>query len=143
MSENYVATSTALITAKPERIWSVITDPAATKEFMFGTEVVTDWTVGGPIRWHGIWKGKDYEDKGEILEFDPCRRLVTTHFSPLTGQDDVPENYHTLTWTLEEVAHSTQLTLAQDNNGSPEAAAHSKEMWDGLVRSVKEIAQRD
>jgi uncharacterized protein YndB with AHSA1/START domain len=143
MSENYVATSTALITAKPERIWSVITDPAATKEFMFGTEVVTDWTVGGPIRWHGIWKGTDYEDKGEILEFDPCRRLVTTHFSPLTGQDDVPENYHTLTWTLEEVAHSTQLTLAQDNNGSPEAAAHSKEMWDGLVRSVKEIAQRD
>jgi hypothetical protein len=33
--------------------------------------------------------------------------------------------------------------LAQDNNGSREAAAHSKEMWDSLVRQVKTIAERD
>jgi uncharacterized protein YndB with AHSA1/START domain len=143
MSEKHVATSTILISAKPERVWSVITDPAATKEFMFGTEVVTDWVVGGPIRWLGIWEGKHYEDHGKILEFEPCRTLVTTHFSPLTGQDDVAENYHTLTWALEEVADSTRLTLAQDNNDSPEAATHSKQMWDGLVQSVKEISERD
>ncbi|AMB58517.1 SRPBCC domain-containing protein [Microterricola viridarii] len=142
MSENYVASSTITIGATPERVWSVITDPDAIREFMFGTDVDTDWIVGGPIRWRGMWKGKPYEDKGVILELVPGKRLVNTHFSPLAGQADVPENYHTLTWTLEERGESTQLTLAQDNNNSPEAAAHSKGMWDSLVQSVKAITER-
>ncbi|HWU58041.1 MAG TPA: SRPBCC domain-containing protein [Microbacteriaceae bacterium] len=143
MTENYVATSTITIEAAADRVWSVITNPDAAREFMFGTELVTDWSIGGPIRWRGVWEGKQYEDKGEVLEFEPGRRLVVTHFSPLTGQDDVPQNYHTLTWTLDSTDGATQLTLTQDNNGSREAAAHSKEMWDSLVRQVKTIAEGD
>ena len=139
----YVATSTITIGAPASRVWSVITDPDAAKEFMFGTELVTDWTVGGPILWRGTWDGKEYEDRGSILEFEPGRRLVVTHFSPLSGQADAPENYHTLTWTLEDQAGATQLTLAQDNNASAEDADHSKGMWDSLVKSVKGIAERD
>jgi uncharacterized protein YndB with AHSA1/START domain len=93
--------------------------------------------------WRGVWDGKEYEDRGRVLEFEPDRRLVVTHFSPLSGQEDVPENYHTLTWTLEDQAGATQLTLSQDNNASAEEAAHSKGMWDSLVTSVKGIAERD
>lgn len=142
MTGNFIASSTITIQASADRVWSVLTDPRAVKEFMFGTEIVTDWTVGGSIAWRGVWKGKDYEDKGVILEFDPGKRLVNTHFSPLSGQADAPENYHTLTWTLEPEDGMTRLTLAQDNNASPEEAAHSKGMWDSLVASVKEIAER-
>jgi uncharacterized protein YndB with AHSA1/START domain len=55
MPGNHVATSTVTIDAAPDRVWKVITDPAAVKEFMFGADVVTDWTVGGPIAWRGEW----------------------------------------------------------------------------------------
>ena len=143
MTEGFDATSTITIDASRERVWAVLTDPDAAREFMFGTELETDWSVGGPIRWRGVWKGKPYEDHGEILELEPGRRLVNTHFSPLSGDEDAPENYHTLTWTLEDADGSTVLTLSQDNNATPEAAEHSKGMWDSLVAKVKEIAEGD
>ena len=142
MDGNYVATSDITIAADADRVWTVLTDPATVKEFMFGADVETDWSQGSSITWRGEWEGKEYADRGEILEVEPGRRLVMTHFSPLGGQEDKPENYHTLTWTLEEERGGTKLTLSQDNNASPEEAEHSKGMWDQLVASVKEIAER-
>lgn len=142
MTGKYVATSTITIEAAASRVWSVLTDPGAIKEFMFGADVETDWAVGGPIVWRGVWDGKAYEDRGNVLEFEPGRRLVVTHFSPLSGQEDAPESYHTLTWTLEDRSGTTEFTLSQDNNASAEEAEHSKGMWDSLVKSVKAIAER-
>ena len=140
---NFVATSTVTINTPASRVWEVITDPDAVKEFMFGTDLDTDWTVGGPILWRGEWEGKPYEDKGEILEVEPGKKLVHTHFSPLGGEEDKPENYHTLTWTLEDQeGGATRLTLSQDNNATEEAAEHSRGMWDMLVADVKKIAER-
>jgi uncharacterized protein YndB with AHSA1/START domain len=142
MPDDFVAESSATIEAPPGRVWEVITDPAATKEFMFGAELATDWSVGGPITWRGSWEGNEYEDKGVILDVQPGSRLVYTHFSPLGGQEDKPENYHTLTWTLQDQGGRTLLTLAQDNNPTAEAAEHSQGMWDRLVADVKRLSER-
>lgn len=142
MPGGFVARSAVTIDAPPDRVWEVITDPDAVREFMFGADLETDWTVGGPILWRGEWEGKPYEDKGQVLEVVPGQKLVHTHFSPLGGEDDKPENYHTLTWTLEDQGGRTELTLSQDNNASEEAAEHSQGMWDMLVADVKKIAER-
>jgi uncharacterized protein YndB with AHSA1/START domain len=142
MPGDYVVTSSVTVEAPPARVWDVITDPACTRDFMFGTELSTDWTVGGPITWSGSWEGKDYQDKGVVIEVEPGRRLVYTHFSPLGGQEDKPENYHTLTWTLQDQGGRTLLVLSQDNNASAEAAEHSKGMWDQLVADVKRLSER-
>lgn len=142
MPGDFTATSSIAIDAPPDRVWQVITDPAAAREFMFGTELETDWAVGSPITWRGEWDGKQYQDKGRVLEVEPGRKLVHTHFSAMSGAEDVPDNYHTLTWTLQDRDGGTQLTLEQDNNPSAEAAAHSKGMWDKLVADVKAIAER-
>ncbi|MBT2250600.1 SRPBCC domain-containing protein [Arthrobacter sp. BHU FT2] len=142
MRGGFAATSTILIDAPRQRVWDVITNPAAAKEFMFGMDLETDWGVGSPITWSGEWDGKRYQDKGKVLAVDPGHRLVHTHFSALNGHADVPENHHTLTWTLQDRDGGTHLTLEQDNNASEEAAQHSQGMWDKLLADVKGIAER-
>jgi len=110
-----IATAETEITASPARVWSAFTDPAQIKRYMFGSEVETDWEPGGTIVWKGEYQGRAYQDKGRVVEVEPERRLVLTHFSPLSGQDDVPENYHTLTYVLEPggggtMCHSARTT---------------------------------
>lgn len=134
----YVAVAEVDIDAPAERVWEVLTSPEQLKELWFGAEVETDWQVGSPITWSGEWEGKPYQDKGEILAIEPRRLLRVTHFSPLTGQPDVPENYHTLTYTL---TGNTHLKLEQDNNSSEDEAEHSRTMWEMLVTKVKEAAE--
>ena len=138
---DYLATAETDIKASPARVWEVLTDPDEIRKFMFGAEVKTDWQQGSPITWSGEMEGKPYQDKGEILEVDPGRLLKLTHYSPLTGQPDVPENYHTLTYTLDGDGTATHLKLTQDNNASEEEAKHSQEMWEMLVAKVKEAAE--
>ncbi|WP_112242410.1 SRPBCC domain-containing protein [Kribbella monticola] len=138
----YVATAEAEISASPDQVWDVLTDPEQIKKFMFGAEVKTDWEPGSPITWQGVYEGKDYEDRGEVLAVEPGRLLKVTHYSPLSGQPDEPENYHTLTYELDDRGTTTHLSLSQDNNASEEEAEHSRGMWEMLVKGVKEAAER-
>lgn len=39
MPGDYVATSSVTVEAPPARVWDIVTDPAGTREFMFGTEL--------------------------------------------------------------------------------------------------------
>ena len=140
--KGHVAVAEIQIDATPARVWSALTDPAEIKQYMFGSEVLTDWEPGSRIVWRGEYDGKSYEDHGEILVFEPDKRLVVTHFSPLQGAEDLPENYHVLAYDLEEVNGETRLRLSQDNNASPEAAQHSRANWETMLGGLKSVVER-
>src|SRR6476660_2233383 len=102
-----IATAKTTIAAPVAKVWEALTNPALIKEYLYGSEVVSDWQVGSPIVYKGEWQGKPYEDKGTILEIEPNKLLKSTHYSPLSGAEDKPENYHTLTYTLSEADGKT------------------------------------
>jgi uncharacterized protein YndB with AHSA1/START domain len=139
--KGHVATAEAEIQAPRSRVWRALTDPDQIQKYMFGSKVETDWKPGSPITWKGEYEGRKYEDKGEILEVVDGRRLKVTHFSPLSGEDDAPENYHTLVYELEENDGRTHVSLSQDNNRSEEAAEHSRANWEKMLSGLKEVVE--
>jgi hypothetical protein len=96
---------------------------------MFGADVDTTWEVGSPITWSGEHEGTAYQDKGEVLDFDPPSRLSVSHYSPMGGKPDVPANYHRLEYTIAEAADGSMVTLEQDGNDSEEQAEQFAQNW--------------
>jgi uncharacterized protein YndB with AHSA1/START domain len=137
----HVATAEADIRAPRSTVWRALTDPDQIQKYMFGSRVETDWKPGSRITWKGEHEGMKYEDKGEVLEVERERRLKLTHFSPLSGDEDVPENYHTLVYELDESDGKTHVSLSQDNNKSEEAAKHSRANWDKMLSALKEVVE--
>jgi uncharacterized protein YndB with AHSA1/START domain len=133
-----VATAAVDIAATPQRVWTALTNPDEIEKYMFGSRVETDWKPGRPIVWKGEYEGRRYEDKGEVIEAQPGRRLVVTHFSPLSGQPDEPDNYHTVTYELRGSGNSTRVELSQDNNASAEEAEHSAANWQMMLDGLKQ-----
>ncbi|RYY39813.1 MAG: hypothetical protein EOO08_09080 [Chitinophagaceae bacterium] len=142
MSNSPIATVQTRIAAAPARVWQALTDPASIRAYMFGAEVHTDWQPGSAITWKGEWKGKPYEDKGRIVEATPEKKLTYTHFSPLTGEEDLPENYHTVTIILQPDGAGTLLTLTQDGNATDEARAHSESNWKAMLEGLRTVAEQ-
>jgi uncharacterized protein YndB with AHSA1/START domain len=136
-----IATAETEINASRGEVWQALTDPDQIQKYMFGSRVETDWKPGSRITWKGEYEGTKYEDKGEILEVVPERRLKVTHFSPLSGKEDAPENYHTLVYELEENDGTTHVSLSQDNNPSEEAAEHSRANWEKMLAGLKEVVE--
>ncbi len=134
-------TVTRTIQASPSEVWACLTEPAAVAKWMMGARVESSWEKGARISWAGEYKGQSFEDKGEVLEIDPGRRLVHTHFSPMSGAEDKPENYHRLTWSLAPDGDATELTLVQDGASSAEEAEQFERNWGQMLDALRQAAE--
>lgn len=139
---DHVATAETDISASPAQVWQALTDPEQIQKYMMGASVETDWKPGSSIVWRGEWEGKPFEDKGKVVALEPDRRLELTHFSPMSGAEDVPESYHTLVYELQDQGTGTRLTLSQDGNATAEEADHAKANWEQVLSTLKEVVER-
>ena len=138
---DHVATASTVVEAPKEEVWEALTDPDLISRYMFGTQVSTDWEVGSPIAWKGEWDGRWYQDKGTILELNPLRLLRYSHFSPLSGMADSPENYHIVTIEIAGDGSTTTVHLSQDNNETTEAREHSAANWQTMLDGLKDVVE--
>jgi uncharacterized protein YndB with AHSA1/START domain len=141
MRKNLAATATVSIAADKSQVWDALVTPAAIKQYMFGAVVQSDWKVGSTITWSGEMKGKKYEDRGEILRFDPPQTLAYSHFSPMSGKPDQPENHHTVIIQLSGTGYPTNVFLSQDNNPDEKSKAESARNWSVMLEGLKEYVE--
>ena len=141
MSKGYIAIATITIDAPASKVWEALTSPEMIKQYLFGTQVATDWQVGSAITYSGVWQGKPYQDKGKILRVEPERLLVSTFWSALSGLPDTLENYNTVSYELSGAGSGTQLTITQGNNATQEDADHSAQNWNMVLDGLKKLLE--
>jgi uncharacterized protein YndB with AHSA1/START domain len=141
MTTDVVSETSITIEAPAEKVWDALTTPDVIKRWFFGVDTETDWAEGSPIVHRGEYQGEPYEDKGTILKVEPTRRLVHTHWSPVSGLPDRPEHYQEVSWELSEDDGSTVLTVREVNLPSEDAKTVSEQGWTAALGALKELLE--
>ena len=141
MGEDLRTEDSITIDAPIEKVWEAVTTPELIKRWFFGVDTETDWKEGSPIVHRGEYQGRPYEDKGTILQIDPPRLLVHSHWSPASGVADSPENYERVSWELTDQEGQTELTIRESNLPSEEAKATSEKSWRMVLEGLKGLLE--
>jgi len=141
MDKKLVAKVSTTIHAPAAKVWEALVTPAVIKKYMFGTNVVSDFKKGSPIAWKGEWEGRKYEDKGVILDVQREKKLAYSHYSPLSGLPEKPENLHNVTIELVDRGPQTLVSLSQDNNATEKEREHSEKNWETMLSGLKKLLE--
>lgn len=140
MHTNFKSTYKTTIKAPVHKVWDALTNPEIVKQYFFGSNLETDWSVGSLIFFKGEYEGKSYEDKGIVLEYTPNKKLVFSYLSNWSGLEDSPENYLRVSYEVEAIGEQTQLTINQSNYDE-EKAQHSEGNWKSVIDEMRKLIE--
>ncbi len=129
------------INAPAQRVWEALTNPELVKQWQYGSDLITDWKPGSPIKYHSEWQGIVYDQWGIVLEFTPNKLLKYTLFAPRPGFDDKPENYFTMTYRLTEMDDMTKLTINQDDPREQNDSDSSDDGQNSILDDLKSLIE--
>jgi uncharacterized protein YndB with AHSA1/START domain len=112
------------IETTPEKLWEALTSTEFSRQYWFGAELRTDWTIGSPF---ALVMNGTATDVGEILEFDPPRRLSYT-FSHVLKDELRSERPTKVVFAIERHGKFAKLTLTH------EGFADAGKLLDGISR---------
>ena len=141
MNQHLTGHATVLIDAPSEKVWEALTNPDIIKKYFFGTNTITDWKVGGPISFTGEFQGTHYEDKGTVTVFDPYSIIKYKYWSSMSGTENKPENYLTITYELVKEKNQTRLNITQENIRDIKTKEHSEENWRMVLANLKRVVE--
>ena len=142
MKNNLTGKASIHINTTAARVWDALTTPSIIKQYFFGTDVVSHWKIGSPIIFKGEWDGKKYEDRGTILDIIPKELFRYSYWSSMSGTEDKPENYATVTYELSGSANNTLLTVTQENIPDEKTKEHSQQNWNKVLTDLRNLLEK-
>ncbi len=149
MSIQLIINNSMTIKASVQRVWDALTNPDQTMKYMYGCRVVSDLKVGRTMLWKGVVDGKEMIFvQGHVVSVEPEKNLVYTVFDPNSDIEDIPENYLTVTYTLDaQEDGQTLLTITQGDyskvaNGEQRYVdAMAAGGWMSLMTAIKTLLE--
>ncbi len=133
------------INASPADVWNALINSDKTRQYMFGCNVISDWQIGSPVTWRGAADDVAYV-VGHLKIFQPYTELAFTVFDPSGKYADIPENYLTTHYILEELEGGTKLSVSQGDyskvdNGTERYKHNSS--WETVLQEMKSLLERE
>jgi uncharacterized protein YndB with AHSA1/START domain len=126
------------IETTPEKLWEALTSSEFSRQYWFGTELRTDWTVGSPF---ALVTNGTPTDVGEILEFDPPRRLSYT-FSHVLRDELRNEKPTKVVFMIEPHGELVKLTLTHEGfAGASKLLDGISKGWPAIISSLKSLLE--
>ncbi len=141
MDTNIKADISVTISVEKKAVWDALTNPEKVKIWFFGTNMSTTWEQGAPIKFSGEWQGKKYEDKGTVLAYKHEEMLQYTYWSSMSGMEDKPENYVTITYRIGGDNGNVTVTVSQENIPDLKTRDHSIENWKKVLQELKKMLE--
>lgn len=143
MDREFISKAAIVINAPVANVWDSLVNPKIAKQYFWGAEVSSDWQVGSPITFRGAFNGNKYEEKGEILQFQPESLLQYSHWSDLEDLPDIPENYRNWTFKLAQEDKAVNLSVTEDNIPTEKQKERSDEFWHGVLITIKQLLEEE
>ncbi len=96
------------IRTMPEKLWRALMEPEFTRQFWMGTTQESEWKPGSS--WRIVKPDGGTADAGEVVEIEPCKRLVLkwqNHLFP----EMTAEGFSRMSYELEPMGDSVKLTV--------------------------------
>lgn len=128
---SYIATT-------PDKLFKALTDKEATGNFWFGNAVTSNWKVGSPVTFH---REGNLIVKGEVLEYDPPRRLSYT-FTPMYDELYSGEQPSRVVFDLEQQRGQVKLTVTHDDF-APDSKVFGRisQGWPLILSNLKSLLE--
>jgi len=130
-----------VIAADIKDVWKLLVNPAETSKLFWGSTVESDFKVGSPIAWKGMWEGKPFEDRGMIKRVEKNSLLQYSHWSTASGTAEDDSTHNLLTFRLTKEKGGVRVVLQHENIATLAIKEHSEKMWAQLLETMKAMAE--
>lgn len=131
------------ISAPASRVWDTVTKPDLIKKWLSddAMDVISDWNVGGPIVFTGVWHGYKIKDEGEILAIDPEKLLRYSYWSKSSRLPNNSENNSIIAFTLRSHGSTTLLRVTHSNILLETMYGHANFYWTSAIIRIKKLVE--
>lgn len=127
------------IRTTPEKLWQALIDPEFTRRFWVETWQESEWKSGAA--WRMMCPDGRVHSTGEILEIEPCRRLVLSWHCDVIPEARA-EGHSRVTYELEKIGESVRLTFIQENDTPDSKTVRmASEGWPLVLASLKSLLE--
>jgi len=133
--------STVIINSTKQKVWDTLTKPELVKQWQYGSDLLTSWTIGDKIEFETEWEGKIFKQWRTVLTFIPTDSLSYNLFAPRPDLEDKPENYFVMSYKLTDIDGKTKLEIIQEDNRPNAVQEEPQGDENPILQGLKNIAE--